>query len=60
MKFINSISITTPYERVLAIIKDAKAIILSLTKEQQELVKGLEWAIKIKSRHSLYSYELKE
>ena len=52
--------ITTPYERVLAIINDAKAFILSITKEQQELVKGLEWAIKVISSHSLYSYELKD
>ena len=52
--------ITTPYERVLAIINDAKAFILSVTKEQQELVKGLEWAIKVISSHSLYSYELKD
>ena len=52
--------ITTPYERVLAIINDAKAFILSVTKEQQELIKGLEWAIKVISSHSLYSYELKD
>ena len=52
--------ITTPYERVLAIINEAKTFILSITKEQQELVKGLEWAIKVISSHSLYSYEIKD
>ena len=52
--------ITTPYERVLAIINEAKAFILSITKEQQELIKGLEWAIKVISSHSLYSYEIKD
>ena len=52
--------ITTPYERVLSIINEAKTFILSVTKEQQTLVKGLEWAIKIISSHSLYSYELKD
>ena len=52
--------ITTPYERVLAIINEAKAFILSISKDQQELVKGLEWAIKVISSHSLYSYELKD
>ena len=52
--------ITTPYERVLAIINEAKTFILSISKDQQELVKGLEWAIKVISSHSLYSYELKD
>ena len=52
--------ITTPFERVLAIINDAKAFILSVTKEQQELIKGLEWTIKVISSHSLYSYEFKD
>ena len=52
--------ITTPYERVLSIINEAKAFILSISKNQQELVKGLEWTIKVISSHSLYSYELKD
>ena len=52
--------ITTPYERVLAIINEAKAFILSVSKDQQELIKGLEWTIKVISSHSLYSYELKD
>ena len=52
--------ITTPYERVLAIINEAKAFILSVSKDQQELIKGLEWSIKVISSHSLYSYELKD
>ncbi len=52
--------ITTPYERVLGIINEAKAFILSVTKEQKELIKGLEWTIKVISSHSLYSYEFKD
>ena len=52
--------ITTPYERVLEIINEAKAFILSVTKEQKELIKGLEWSIKVISSHSLYSCELKD
>ena len=52
--------ITTPFERVLSIINEAKAFILSITKEQQELIKGLEWTIKVISSHSLYSYEFKD
>ena len=52
--------ITTPYERVLSIINEAKAFILSVSSEQENLVKGLEWAIKVISSHNLYTYELKD
>jgi len=52
--------ITTPYERVLSIINEAKAFILSVSSSQQNLVKGLEWAIKVISSHNLYTYELKD
>ena len=52
--------ITTPYERVLSIINEAKAFIISVSKDQQELIKGLDWSIEVISSHSLYSYELKD
>ena len=52
--------ITTPYERVLSIINEAKAFILSVSSSQQNLIKGLEWAIKVISSHNLYTYELKD
>ena len=52
--------ITTPYERVLSIINEAKAFIISVSKDQQALINGLEWSIKVISSHSLYSYELKD
>ena len=52
--------ITTPYERVLSIINEAKTFILSVSSSQQTLIKGLEWAIKVISSHNLYTYELKE
>ena len=52
--------ITTPYERVLSIINEAKAFILSVSTTQQNLIKGLEWAIKVISSHNLYAYELKD
>ena len=52
--------ITTPYERVLSIINEAKTFILSVSSTQQELIKGLEWAIKVISSHNLYAYELKD
>ena len=52
--------ITTPYERVLSIINEAKAFILSVSSTQQNLIDGLEWAIKVISSHNLYTYELKD
>ena len=52
--------ITTPYERVLSIINEAKTFILSMSSSQQTLIKGLEWCIKIISSHNLYTYELKD
>ena len=52
--------ITTPYERVLSIINEAKAFILSVSSTQQKLIKGLEWVIKVISSHNLYAYELKD
>ena len=52
--------ITTPYERVLSIINEAKTFILSVSSTQQKLIKGLEWVIKVISSHNLYSYELKD
>ena len=52
--------VTTPYERVLSIINEAKAFILSVSSTQQNLINGLEWAIKIISSHNLYTYEFKE
>ena len=52
--------ITTPFERVLSIINEAKAFILSVSSTQQELIKGLEWVIKVISSHNLYAYELKD
>jgi hypothetical protein len=52
--------ITTPYERVLSIINEAKKFILSVSSTQQNLIKGLEWAIKVISSHNLYAYELKD
>ena len=52
--------ITTPYEKALSIINEAKAFIQSVSKNQQQLIKGLEWVIKVITSHSLYTYELKD
>ena len=52
--------ITTPFERVLSIINEAKTFIKSVSKDQQALIKGLEWTIKVISSHSLYAYEFKD
>ena len=55
----NSI-ITTPYEKVLSYINEAKLFINSITKTKSKLIRNLEWSIKIITSHSLYKYELKE
>ena len=51
--------ITTPYERVLSILREVKKYILKVSKENI-LIKNLDWAIKIITSRSLYSYEIKE
>ena len=52
--------ITTPYEKVLSIINDAKKFINMMSKNQTKLIRDLEWVIKIITSHSLYTYELKD
>ena len=59
MKLTSSI-ITTPYEKVLQIIKEAKSFINMMSKNQTKLIRGLEWVIKVITSHSLYRYELKD
>ena len=51
--------ITTPYERVLSILREVKKYIFKVSKENI-LIKNLDWAIKIITSRSLYSYEIKE
>ena len=57
---LNSDIITTPCEKVLSIIRQAKNFIFNIAKTQTKLIQNLEWCIKIITSHSLYSYELKE
>ena len=57
---LNTDIITTHYEKVLSIIKQAKNLITNNFKNQTKLIQNLEWCIKIITSHSLYSYELKE
>ena len=52
--------ITTPYEKVLSIINDAKKFINMMSKNQSKLIRDLEWVIKVITSHSLYTYELKD
>ena len=52
--------ITTPCEKVLFILNQAKNFISNITKNQSKLIQNLEWCIKIITSHSLYSYEIKE
>ena len=51
--------ITTPYERVLSILREAKNYIAKISKENK-IIQNLEWAIKVITSLSLYSYEFKE
>ena len=55
----NSI-ITTPLEKVLNIINEAKRFINMMSKNQSKLIRELEWVIKIIASHSLYKYEIKD
>ena len=58
--FIGNNIITTPYEKVLLIINDAKKFIDMTSKNQSKLIRDLEWVIKVITSHSLYTYELKD
>ena len=49
--------ITTPYEKVLSILKEIKAFILSV-KPHSKQIEQLNWVIEIISSHSLYKYEI--
>ena len=49
--------ITTPYEKVLSILKEIKTFILSV-KPLSKQVDQLNWVIEIISSHSLYKYEI--
>ena len=58
--FINTNIITTPYEKVLSILMNIKQFISNILKGESNLVKDIDWCIKIITSHSLYSYELKD
>ena len=49
--------ITTPYEKVLSILKEIKTFILSV-KPLSKHIDQLNWVIEIISSHSLYKYEI--
>ena len=52
--------ISTPCEKVLCILNEAKNFILSHSKSQNTLISSLDWAIEVITSRSLYSYEFKE
>ena len=58
--FIYTNIITTPYEKVLSILMNIKQFISNILKSESNLVKDIDWCIKIITSHSLYSYELKD
>ena len=57
---VNTNITTTPYERVLKILLNIKNFISNSLKDKSNLVKNIDWCIKIITSHSLYSYELKD
>ena len=57
---LNSGLITTPCEKVLSILRQAKNIITNLSDDQTKIIQNLDWCIKVITSRSLYSYELKE
>ena len=57
---LNSGIITTPCEKVLSILRQAKNVITNLSEDQTKIIQNLDWCIKIITSRSLYSYELKE
>ena len=52
--------ITTPYIKVISIIKEAKKYINMMSKSQSKLIRELDWTIKIITNHSLYTYEISD
>ena len=52
--------ITTPYIKVISIIKEAKKYINMISKSQSKLIRELDWTIKIITNHSLYTYEISD
>ena len=52
--------IETTYEKVLSIINRVKDFIKKCSSDDNNLIKDLEWVIKVITNKSLYSYELKK
>ena len=52
--------ITTPYIKVISIIKEAKKYINMMSKSQSKLIRELDWTIKVITNHSLYTYEISD
>ena len=52
--------ITTPYMKVLSILKEAKKYINMMSKSQSKLIRELDWTIKVITSHSLYTYEFED
>ena len=52
--------ITTPFEKVLSIINEAKNYIEKVSNKKNKLILDLQWTLKVIASHSLYTYVLKE
>ena len=55
---LNSGIITTPCEKVLSILRQAKNLIATLSEDDEsKIIQNLDWCIKVITSRSLYSYE---
>ena len=52
--------ITTPYLKVLSVLKEAKKYINVMSKGQSKLIPELDWTMKVITTHSLYTYEFED
>ena len=52
--------ISTPYEKVILILREAINFISMIPKKDDKIIKNLEWAIKMITSYSIYSYEIND
>ncbi len=50
--------ISTPYEKVILILRQTINFISMIAKKEEKIINNLEWVIKMITSHSIYSYEL--
>ena len=50
--------ISTPYEKVILVLRQTINFISMIAKKEEKIINNLEWVIKMITSHSIYSYEL--